>query len=135
MEVIAKDIPPDNPPPGDGLITVTVAVPEVIRSAAVIAAISCVELTKVVVRFDPFHCRSEEVRKPVPLTVKVNAPELAAAEAGEIMLSAGVGFPIVKLKPAEAPPPGVGFVMVTLAMPALTRSVAMTAAVNCVELT
>ena len=47
--------PPDTPPPGAGLATVTVADPEAATSAAVIAAASCVALTNVVVRLVPFH--------------------------------------------------------------------------------
>ena len=135
LEVIAKDMPPDSPPPGVGFMTVTVAAPDVLRSAAVMAAVNWAELTKVVVRFDPFHCTCDEARKPVPLTVMVNAAEFAAAAAGEITLSAGVGFPIVKLKPPDAPLPGAGFDTVTVATPALPRSVAVMATVNCVELT
>jgi hypothetical protein len=46
----AKVCPPDVPPPGAGVETVTVAVPLAARSAAVICACSCVLDTKVVVR-------------------------------------------------------------------------------------
>jgi hypothetical protein len=43
------------PPPGAGVNTVTVAVPAVTMSEAVIAAVNWVEETYVVVRFAPFH--------------------------------------------------------------------------------
>ena len=49
----------DVPPPGVGFTTVTCAVPALARSAAVIAACNCVELTKVVARALWFHCTVE----------------------------------------------------------------------------
>ena len=51
----ANDTAFDAPPPGAGLNTVTLAVPAVAMSANVIAAVSCVPLTYVVVRFSPFQ--------------------------------------------------------------------------------
>ncbi len=47
------------PPPGPALNTVTVAVPAVAMSAAVIEAVSCNGETKVVVRFEPFQRTTE----------------------------------------------------------------------------
>ena len=44
LEVIAKAVPEDIPPPGVGLNTVIVADPAEARSAAVIAAVICVAL-------------------------------------------------------------------------------------------
>ena len=43
------------PPPGAGFAVVTFAVPAVATSAAVIDAVSCVELTYVVAALVPFH--------------------------------------------------------------------------------
>ena len=45
----------DVPPPGAGLTTATFAVPALVTSLAAIEAVSWVLLTKVVVRFNPFH--------------------------------------------------------------------------------
>src|SRR4029077_7723005 len=61
------------PPPGVGEKTVTEAVPAVAMSAAVMAAVSCVPLTKVVARALPFHCTTEAATKFVPVTVRVKA--------------------------------------------------------------
>lgn len=72
----------DVPPPGVGLKTVTLAVPPVATSAAVIAAVSLVLLTNVVVRSAPFHRITEPLIKFVPVTVSVNATPPAFAEAG-----------------------------------------------------
>jgi len=135
LEMIANDKAPESPPPGVGLNTVTVAVPEVLRSAAVIAAVNCAELTYVVARFDPFHCTCDDGRNAVPVTLSVNPPEPATAAVGAMTVADGAGFPIVKLRLADVPPPGAGLLTVTAAIPALARSVAVTAAVNCVELT
>src|SRR5205823_5334410 len=59
----------DVPPPGGGFITVTGTTPALAMSAAVIAAVSVVLLTKVVVRAEPFHCTTEVFTKFVPFTV------------------------------------------------------------------
>ena len=51
--LIVNDRVAEVPPPGAGFVTVTVAVPAVAISAAVIAAVSCVAFTKVVVLAAP----------------------------------------------------------------------------------
>ena len=53
--MIVKGKADETPPPGAGLDTVTFAVLGAAMSAAVMAALSCVALTKVVVRAVPFH--------------------------------------------------------------------------------
>ena len=73
----------------------TAAVPLVAMSAAVIAAVNCVALTKVVVRFDPFHWTVEVLTKLVPYTVSVNAAPPAFAELGLRLVVAGTGLLIV----------------------------------------
>ena len=99
------------PPPGAGVTTVTPAVPAVAMSAAVMAAVSCVALTNVVVRALPFQFTVEFAVKLVPLTVKVNAPPPAAAMFGlmEIVVGAGILGLMVKVPAGDEPPPGAGF--------------------------
>ena len=77
--------------------TVTGKVPAAARSAAVIAAVSWVEETNVVVRLDPFQFTVEPLRKPVPLTVRVNAGAPTAAEAGLMLEVRGAGLLTVRL--------------------------------------
>jgi hypothetical protein len=61
---------------------VMLAVPAAAMSAAGIAAVTCVLLTNVVARFEPFHCTVELLRRLVPFTVSVKAPPPAIAEDG-----------------------------------------------------
>src|SRR5437870_1932470 len=82
----------ETPPPGEGLLTVTLAVPCVATSLAGIAAVSCVLLTNVVVRGAPFHCTLEPPTNPWPVTFSVNAPLPAAAELGLSEPTAGTGL-------------------------------------------
>src|ERR1035438_369630 len=56
---------PEDPPPGVGFTTVTLAAPALTISAAVIAAVNCVELTYVVARLAPFHCTALAATEPV----------------------------------------------------------------------
>jgi hypothetical protein len=90
--VIGKVCALDVPPPGEGLITVTLAVPVVAMSAAVMAAVTCVLLTNVVVRLDPFHCTLEVLRKLEPFTVSVKAAPPVIAEAGLKLEMDGMGL-------------------------------------------
>jgi hypothetical protein len=120
----------DVPPPGVGLKTVTLAVPAVAISAAVIAAVSCVPLTYVVVRSEPFHLTIEPLTKLVPFTVSVKAPPSAVAEDGLRLVIAGAGLLMVKICAFDVPPPGVGLKTVTLAVPAVAMSAVVIAAVS-----
>ena len=61
-------------------------------SAAAIAAVSCVALTYVVVRFEPFHRTTELPMKFVPLTVSVKADPPAVAEVGLSPVMVGTGL-------------------------------------------
>ena len=61
----------ETPPPGAGLSTVMEAEPWLAISAALICALNCVTLTKVVMRAVPFHCTTEPFTKLLPVTVKV----------------------------------------------------------------
>ena len=58
-------------------------------SAAVIAAVSCVALTTVVVRAAPFHRTVVPLPNPLPVRVRVNAGPLAVALVGAIAVSVG----------------------------------------------
>lgn len=106
---IVRAIAFETPPCGAGLKTVTAGLPADVRSAAGIDAVSCVELTKVVVRFAPAHCTLELGRKFVPLTVRVMSPEPANTVVGLIFVSVGTGALTVNVCALEVPPvvPGV----------------------------
>ena len=88
----AFDVPPD-----EGFVTVTVAVPAVAISAAVIAAVNCVALTNVVVLAAPLNFTTDVDTKPVPLTVRVKAAPPAVALVGEREVSVGAGLLMVKV--------------------------------------
>src|SRR5437588_792206 len=116
------------PPPGDGLKTVTVAVPAGAKSLAGIVAASCMPLPKVVARSLPFQRTTEPAMKPLPRTVTVNAAAPAVALAGESELIPGAGLLTVKLTGSEVPPPGAGLKMVTCAVPPTAMSAAAVSA-------
>lgn len=116
------------PPPGAGVETVTIAVPTVAMSAAVMAACKLALETNVVVRALPFHCTVEEEMKLLPVTVSVNAALPANAEPGIRDVTAGAGLLIVNVSALEVPPPGGGVETVTMAVPALAMSAAVMAA-------
>jgi hypothetical protein len=77
--------------------TVTDAVPAVAISAAVIAAVSWVDETKVVVLLEPFQRTVLPDKKLVPYTVIVKAELPATADAGEIDVVVGVERPTLTL--------------------------------------
>ena len=118
----------ETPPPGAGLETVTIAVPPVAMSAAVMAACKLVLDTNVVVRALPFHCTVEEDTKPVPVTVSVNAAPPAIVELMFRDSTAGAGLLIVKANALLEPPPGLGVETETCAVPAAAMSAAVMAA-------
>jgi hypothetical protein len=92
----------------------------------------------VVGRSVPFQRISEPGTKLVPVTAKVKACAPTGAQLGSRELIVGIGFVpllIAKLTMLEVPPPGVGLVTVTAAVPADAIAAAGMAAVNCVELT
>jgi hypothetical protein len=125
----------DVPPPGVGFVTVTGNVPAVATSALVRASVSWVLLTKVGVPLDPLKLTDEVLTKPVPLMVRVCAPEPATTELGEREVITGAGFPTVKFTTFDVPPPGAGFVTVTGYVPAVATSVLARASVSWVLLT
>src|ERR1700694_2575705 len=124
----------DVPPPGAGLTTVTESLAGAATSAAVMDAVSCVELTKVVVRLLPFHCAVEAATKLLPLTVKVKAGPLMIAVDGDRELTRGTGLATEILAVAEVPPPGAGLKTLRATVPAFAMSAAVIDAVSCVAL-
>src|SRR5207237_45177 len=123
------------PPPGAGVTTVTDAVVAAARSDAGIAAVSCVTLTKVVVRVAPFQRTLEPVTKLLPFRVRVKAAPPTLALEGESDVSDGAGVVIVNVWAPEVPPSTPGIVTVTWAVPTAAMSEAGIAAVTCVGLT
>jgi len=101
--LIVNEEPADVPPPGAGLNTVTSAVPAVAISVAEMAARSCVLLTKVVVRADPFQLTTELLMKPLPFTVRVKAAAPAVAADGDREVTDGAGFVVRTLTTPPAP--------------------------------
>ena|ERR1700730_5460407 len=125
----------DVPPPGAGLVTVTCAEPAFAMSAAVIAPLTVVPFTKVVVRGEPFQSTCDVDTKPVPLTVRVNAAPPCVALEGWSLVNDGTGLLMLKVKALEVPPPGAVFTTVTFAVPAVLMSLAGTVAVSLMLLT
>ena len=95
--LMVNDRFPDVPPPGVGFVTLTVAVPAVAISAAVIAAVNCVALTSVVVLAAPLNFTTDVDTNPVPLTVRVKAAPPAVALVGESEVAVGAGLLMVKV--------------------------------------
>ena len=95
--LIVNDTEADVPPPGAGLVTVTVAVPAVAISAAVIAAVNCVTLTNVVVLAAPLNFTTDVDTKAVPLTVRVKAAPPAVALFGEREVAVGARLLMVNV--------------------------------------
>jgi hypothetical protein len=80
----------DVPPLATGFNTVTSAVPTEATSAALIAAVNCVELTTVVLRAEPFHCTVDPETKFTPVTVSVKSGEPAVVSIGLKLAMTGV---------------------------------------------
>ena len=80
------------PPPGAGVTTAILSVPAFAISAAVMAIVSCVLLTKVVVRLIPLTCAAEVATKPVPLSVRLKAALPAVTVAGSMLARVGAGL-------------------------------------------
>jgi hypothetical protein len=81
-------------------LTVIDAVPGVATFAAGTIAVSCVDETNVVARFEPFHLTTEVESKLVPFTVNVNWPLPAMVEVG--LIEVVVGFAASALLTAES---------------------------------
>jgi len=88
VKLIALEVPP----PGAGLVTVTAGVPVEAMLAAGMAAVNCMELTKVVAGADPPKLTVEAATKFVPLIMRVKAGLPATILCGEIVVMVGVGL-------------------------------------------
>jgi len=121
------------------LDTVIDAVPAEAISEAGIVAVSCVELTNVVVRAEPFQSTTEPVTKFVPFTVRTNPVGLHACVVFDIVVEDDkevmVGGMIVNWIPPEVPPPGPIVSTSTWVVPMARKSAAGTVALSCVALT
>lgn len=104
--LIAKEIPPEVPPPGAAFTTVTFAVPAVVRSPTGTAAVICVALTNVVTKATPFQSTTEVGTKLVPVRVNVNAASPAVADVCESEIRVGSGLLIVNVSAFEVAPEG-----------------------------
>jgi hypothetical protein len=74
------------------LVTVTASAPVEAMLEAGMAAVNCVELTKMVAVADPPKLTTEAATKFVPLTVSVKAALPAAVLLGEIVVIVGAGL-------------------------------------------
>src|SRR5262249_51012211 len=104
------------------------SVPAEAMSLEGIEAVSCVPLTKVVVRFEPLTWTMAPFTKFEPLAVSVKPGPPAVALLGEMLASDGGGLATVKVTAAEVPPPGVFTVMES--EPGVLVSAAVKVAVN-----
>jgi hypothetical protein len=133
--VMVKVRLPELPPPGVGLEAETCALPAMARSDDEMLAVNCVPLPKAVVRALPFQFTTEVETNPDPVIVKVKSALPTFALVWESDVTAGAGLLTLKVLATDDPPPGVGLVTVTAAVPAVERSVAGTEAVTLVLLT
>src|SRR5712691_4967977 len=83
---------------GAGLVTVTGNEPTNARSAAVIAAVNLVALTKVVALATPLHFTTAPVTKPEPVTVSVKSGSPAPAVNGVRPMIAGMTVKLTALE-------------------------------------
>jgi len=118
-------------------VTVTFTVPAVTISAAGIVTTICVLVTDegVIAGLEPKFMVAPAA-KPVPAKLSVNPVPPTVAVAGVIDVSVGAetGLIVNDTEP-DVPPPGAGFVTVTVAVPAVAISAEAIAAVSCVALT
>jgi hypothetical protein len=118
------------PPPGAELATVIETLPDEATSLAETVAVSCVLLTNVVLRLEPFTRTTEPETKLLPLRISVNAALPALTLDGEILESEGNGLLIASANAPDVPPPGAGLTTVIERVPAVAVSPAEIAAVS-----
>ena len=110
------------PPPGPGLETVTLNVPELITSAAVMVAVTRLEETYAVDLALPLKFTVEPGIKLAPSTVNINAILPEAIDDGLMKLTLGNTFATVNVCALEVPPPGPRLITVTANVPAVSTS-------------
>jgi hypothetical protein len=117
LALMAKASALEVPPPGEGLMTATLALPALDRSDLGTTAVSCVLLTYVVVRRLPLQETLEVETKSLPTTLSCNAGLPAAALVGESEVIDGTGFLARRENAAVADrgPSGAGLTTVTMA--------------------
>lgn len=128
VNVIADDVPAAS-------ATVRLAVPAVVIRLAGTAAISCVELTSVVLKVVFPHNTDAPDAKFVPFTVSAKPALPAVTDAGDVLVMLGAPIENVELTgvlPEDEPS---GFATDRLIDPAVATRLAGTAACNSVELT
>jgi len=120
------------------LDTVIFADPAEIMSVEEIRAVSCVELTNVVGRPEPFQSTTDPFTKFVPFTVRTN-PEVVqdGVEDDEVVEDESEVMPGGKTWneiPPDVPPPGASVNTTICAVSRAAKSVAGTIALSCVGL-
>jgi hypothetical protein len=115
------------------LVTVTGTEAGLVRSAAGTVAVRDVAETYVVVKGVPFHCTTEEVRKPEPVTVRrvAGAPAFRPAGVSDVTVT-GDGATIGSCTTFDVPPAAGSLTTVTGTLAAAATWAAVTCAVSCV---
>jgi len=124
----------DEPPPGAGLMTVTLAATPLTMSEAgtvtcssllEMKAAACLGDLDILDRVLPLNCTLEAGTNPVPVMVKVKSGLPAATEFGLRLVTAGIGLLTVKVKPEEVPPDadGLATVIVSTVPPRMSAAV------------
>ena len=116
------------PPLGCGFTTTIGSAPELATSVASTATAKVVELTKPVLRLMPLTDTEDTETKLFPVTKSVKLPVPAVTPEGESDVICGTGLGpalIMNVRGFVVPPPGVGVVTVTNAVPAFWMSLAV----------
>jgi hypothetical protein len=87
VNCVAEEVPP----PGAGVVTLTVAVPDEDSDRVGIIAVSCVDETKAVASACPLKLTTDTLVKPNPVTVMVVSAEPCGTEDGEMDVNWGNG--------------------------------------------
>lgn len=114
----------DAPPPGGGFCVVITLTELLVRAAAGTAAFTSVALTNTVVRGVVLKTITVQDRNPVPVMSNRVAPDPAMTLEGVLLAMAGAGLLTEKSRAADVPPPGAGFVTVSLAVPGVVKLLA-----------
>jgi hypothetical protein len=90
LVIVKFSAPEEVPPPGEGLVTLTTAVPVEAMLLAGMAAVNWVELTNVVAGAEAPKWTFEAATKFVPLIVRVKAAPPATVVLGESVVIVGI---------------------------------------------